>query len=200
MRLLRAWPDTMDYFEILGVERKAALGEEEVRGAFQEAGKEAHPDARGGGDFEKVGEAYGVLRDEGRRLRHLLELEFPGEAFGGSGGMVSGELLELFGRAGAVLQAAVEVLKKKREATTALGKAMLEKEVITAQQAVQEVGFEIERMLQGERGRLGEVDQMLREDRQAALSLGREMVERFGFLTKWQAKVREQVTAFLVAE
>ncbi|MEM7144571.1 MAG: DnaJ domain-containing protein [Verrucomicrobiota bacterium] len=191
----------MDYFEILGVERKAGLKEEEVRGAFQEVGKGAHPDSGDGGEaFENVGEAYGVLRDEGRRLRHLMELEFPGEEFGGSGGMVSGELLEVFGRAGSVLQAAGEVLKKKKEATTALGKAVLEKEVIAAQQAVQEVGFEIEGMLQVERGRLAEVDRLLREDREAALELGREMVERFGFLTKWQAKVREQVTAFLVFE
>jgi curved DNA-binding protein CbpA len=192
---------TMDYFEILGVERKAALGEEEVREAFHRVGKAAHPDGGEGGEgFEMVGEAYGVLRDPARRMRHLLELEYPGEAFGGGGRMVSGEMLDLFGRAGEGLQAAEGVLRKKAETSTALGKAMLAKEEIAAQQRVQELGFEIDGMLRVEEGRLGEFDRLLGEDREGALRLGREMMERFGFLTKWQAKVREQVTGFLLSD
>jgi DnaJ-class molecular chaperone len=210
----------MDYFGILELGRKAALEEEVLRKAFHEAGKAVHPDAASApldpdatvgrglslhaserqGDFEVVGEAYGVLRDPGKRLKHLLGLEFPEEEIGGGRGMVSGDLLDLFGRAGEVLQGADEVLRKKAAATTALGKAMLAKEEIAAQQAVQEVGFEIDALRRAEEERLLEFDGLLARDREAALLLGTEMVRRFGFLTKWQARVREQVTAFLLSE
>jgi molecular chaperone DnaJ len=70
-----------DYYEILGVDKKAS--KEEIKKAFHKLAHKYHPD-KGGGDsdkFKEVSEAYSVLSDEKKRA----EYDSYGRTFGAGG-------------------------------------------------------------------------------------------------------------------
>jgi curved DNA-binding protein CbpA len=114
----------MDPFARLGLERRLAISEEELREAFRAAGKRDHPDAGGTGeDFTALQEAYVRLCSPAKRLRAWLEAR---GVTGEERGAISPALLDLFSKVGAALQTADEVAKRRSAALSALTKAMLE--------------------------------------------------------------------------
>lgn len=190
-----------DCFAVLGLERRAALEEGAIAEAFHALSREAHPDAgaaaNGGPEFEVAGEAYRRLKDPGSRLVHLLELEFPERGGGGEEReMISGDLLEFFGRIGEAMQGADAVLKQKAESRTALGKAMLAPEEMARQEALRELGTAMNELIEEVEGRLAEVDALLVADRARAAALGAELARRLRYLSKWRAQIREKIAAF----
>lgn len=65
-----------DYFARLGQPRSPFLEIAEIDRAFRERARVEHPDASGdSARFAELNEAAAVLRNPGKRLRHLLELE-----------------------------------------------------------------------------------------------------------------------------
>jgi curved DNA-binding protein CbpA len=125
----------MNAFEVLGIEERLVISEEEVRAAFREAGKKVHPDAGGAdGEFAALKEALGILSSPSRRLRHWLllrgiEVE--------TRGTIGGELMDLFGEVGGVTQRAEAVIRKREEAKSALAKALLENETQASREDVE---------------------------------------------------------------
>lgn len=71
-----------DYYQILGVERKAT--KEEVKKAFRKLAHKYHPDKKDGDEakFKEVNEAYSVLSDDKKRA----EYDTYGHVFSGAGG------------------------------------------------------------------------------------------------------------------
>lgn len=65
-------PTKRDYYEILGVGRKASA--DEIRGAYRRLAKQFHPDvnkdAGSGEHFKELSEAYAVLSDEQKRAAY----------------------------------------------------------------------------------------------------------------------------------
>ena len=64
-----------DYYEILGVQRKAS--EQEIKTAYRKLARQFHPDANKGKKsaeekFKEIGEAYEVLKDAEKRRRYDL--------------------------------------------------------------------------------------------------------------------------------
>jgi molecular chaperone DnaJ len=59
-----------DYYEILGVEKKAS--QDEIKKAFRKAAVKHHPDKEGGDEnkFKEAGEAYEVLSNQEKRQRY----------------------------------------------------------------------------------------------------------------------------------
>lgn len=119
-----------DYFELLGLPRRAALDAGEVRAAFQRSGAAQHPDhAREPAErgaravaFQSLQEAYAALSSTPRRLRHLLELHgrVPARAE-----VMDDALMPHFTSVHALLQQADALLAQKSAATTPLAKALL---------------------------------------------------------------------------
>ncbi|MEO5646233.1 MAG: molecular chaperone DnaJ [Candidatus Paceibacterota bacterium] len=59
-----------DYYEVLGVEKKAS--KDEIKKAFHKLAHKHHPDKNGGDDkkFKEVNEAYQTLSDDGKRSQY----------------------------------------------------------------------------------------------------------------------------------
>lgn len=71
-----------DYYDILGVDRKASP--DEIKKAFHKLAHKYHPDKKGGDEakFKEVNEAYQTLSDESKRR----EYDTYGQTFNGQGG------------------------------------------------------------------------------------------------------------------
>src|SRR5688572_25561667 len=101
----------MDPFARLGLEKRLAISEDELREAFRSAGKEEHPDSGGSGDgFSAVQEAFTRLASPSRRLRAWMECQ---GITGNDRGAISPQLLDLFSKVGAALQKADAVTKRR---------------------------------------------------------------------------------------
>lgn len=168
---------------LLGIERKLVLSDEELRAAFREAGKTAHPDA--GGDeqrFADVQRAFALLSSPSRRVRHGLELlGIPGD----DRGTISHELMALFGEVAGVLQQADALVKKRDEARSVLAKAMLEPAMLEARDAVESAIAKVNAKLQAA---LSGCDL---GDGAAAWQCVRDLA----FLEKWQSQLRQRYAA-----
>ena len=189
----------MDYFELLGIPRRASLDREELKARFLELGKASHPDAPGGGDagnFSDLNRAHQTLASVPGRLKHLLELEFDSARDAGpAGGAMEDSLLEVFAELGALLPGAMETGRRLSLARSALSKALLADEVFRRREELEAIGNTIGTMLDARRGCLELIDRTEGDARRALL--GKAYAE-FGFLERWQAQVRESLLGLTV--
>jgi curved DNA-binding protein CbpA len=170
----------MDAFARLGLERRLAIPEEELREAFRAAGKRDHPDAGGTGeDFTALQEAYVRLSSPAKRLRAWLEAR---GVTGEERGAISPELLDLFTKVGGALQAADEVAKRRASALSALAKAMLEPAVQDAREKLEEALAEVALAMQVQEDSFPEIEAGGGDPWRVARDLA--------FLEKWQAELK----------
>lgn len=114
----------MNAYKILGIESCLVVSEDELREAFREAGRKIHPDAGGDeSEFAELREAFALLVSPSRRLRHWLELRGVSCELRGA---ISPMLMGLFSSVGEVTQLAEALIRRRNEAKTSLGRAMLE--------------------------------------------------------------------------
>lgn len=174
----------MDAFETIGIAPRLVISEEELRAAFREAGKTAHPDAGGGDDlFARLCQAMDVLTSPSRRLRHWLELRGLDVD---PRGVVDAALMDLFGKVGEITQRAESVIRKREEAKSALGLAMLERETHLCREAVEEAIATVEAAILTECGTFAVVEAAETLD----LNAVSKSVRNLTFLEKWKAGLR----------
>src|SRR6185312_14089086 len=80
-----------DYYQILGVDKKAS--KEEIKKAFHKLAHKYHPDKKEGDadKFKEVSEAYSILGDEKKRAEYdSYGRVFGGQGAGGFGGFQGG--------------------------------------------------------------------------------------------------------------
>ena len=92
----------IDYFALLGIERRPAITEETVKGAYFRKSESLHSDPARSGELMAVNAAFQTIANPATRIQHLLVLEF-GDA---GGGQIGSDLGELFGMIVEVLQIA----------------------------------------------------------------------------------------------
>jgi len=96
----------IDYFALLGVERRPAITEETVKGAYFRKSESLRSDPARSGELFAVNAAFQTIANPATRIQHLLVLEF-GDA---GGGRIEPALGELFGTIVEVLQIADQEL------------------------------------------------------------------------------------------
>ena len=125
----------MDPFSLLGLARRLAISESELREAFRIAGKSGHPDAGGSGEeFTALQQAFARLSSPSKRLRAWLECE---GLTGQERGAISPQLLDLFSSVGTALQQADDIARRRSAAMSNLTKAMLEPAVQAAREKLE---------------------------------------------------------------
>jgi hypothetical protein len=173
---------TMNAFETLGIEPRLAISDEAVRDAFREAGKVSHPDAGGAPDcFEKLREAFDIVASPSRRLRHWLE--FRGITID-SRGVVAASVMDLFVEVGEVSQRAEILIRRREEAKSSLGRALLESETQSCREVVERAIATIETAIRSETARFPEYEKTTGIEDAAA------SVRNLAFLEKWRATLR----------
>jgi hypothetical protein len=96
----------IDYFALLGIERRPAITEETVKGAYFHKSEALHLDPARSGEVFAVNAAFQAIANPATRIQHLLTLEF-GDARGGE---IAPDLGKLFGIIVEVLQIADQEL------------------------------------------------------------------------------------------
>lgn len=172
------------------------MEEDAIRASFQAAAAAAHPDKATGPEdreartmlFARLNEARATLLSVPARLRALRALEFPGS--GETSGTMSGELMDLFARVGAALQAAQQFSRKKGQATSALARALLANEEMQVQETLQSAASALEEQTTALRASLPELDTLRANDPPAAGEQLSALLRQAAFLEKWQTQVR----------
>ena len=174
----------MNAFETLGIEPRLVIPDEAVRDAFREAGKQSHPDAGGAPDtFAKLREAFDIVASPSRRLRHWLELRgIPID----SRGVVAPSVMDLFAELGDVSQRAETLIRRREEAKSALGRAMLESETQSCREAVERAIAIVESAIGRETARFPEFESDVTDAIEAAAA----SVRNLAFLEKWRLTLR----------
>jgi curved DNA-binding protein CbpA len=170
----------MDPFERLGLEKRLAISEDELREAFRAAGRREHPDAGGSGDgFTSVQEAFKLLSSSSRRLKAWMACK---GISGDERGAISPGLLDLFAKVGAALQKAEDVTKRREAAQSALAKALLEHQVQLAREGLESALEEVAGAITKEEERFPEIE----ADAGDPAMVSRDLA----FLEKWQAELK----------
>ena len=155
-------------FETLSLPPRLTLAADELRDAFREAGKSAHPD--GGGrneDFETLRTAFETLSSPAQRLIHWLSLR---GIKADTRGTIDTRLMDLFGTVGTVSHRAAELARKRSTARSALVLALLENETQACLEAVESTISLVDRAITEETnhfpamecGQLAEIDAISR--------------------------------------
>lgn len=174
----------MNAFEILRLENRLTLDPGTLRDAFREAGKSAHPDAGGDEDsFAALREAHTTLASPSRRLRHWLELRgFAVE----SRGTVAPRVMDLFTPVGEVIQRAEAQVRRREEAKTPLGRAMLENGTQSCREEVERAIAIVDEAIATECAVFGDYESGAAIDPGAASTT----VRNLAFLEKWLGTLR----------
>lgn len=171
-------------FETLSILPRLTISDEELRDAFREAGKTAHPD--GGGDaarFEQLRTAFETLSSPSQRLIHWLGHQ---DISVDMRGTIDTRLMDLFGTVGTVSHRAGELSRKRATTRSALALALLENETQSCLEAVestislvdQAIGTETQQFEAIESGQLNSLD--------AIAHCARNLF----FLEKWRKSLR----------
>lgn len=173
-----------DAFEILGIKPGLTFDEEELRSAFREAGKRAHPDAGGeDAEFARLREAFETISSPSRRLKHWLGLR---GITADPRGAVDPPLMDLFSMVGETSQRAEAVIRRREEAKSALGLALLEKDTQLCREAVEKAIRHVEAAMDRECSVFPAIENAEVPDVECASKTARNLA----FLEKWRASLR----------
>ena len=172
-------------FALLGLPESLLLDPASVETAWRDLSREGQD----GDETEAsaLNHARTVLADPVSRLAAWLEVMAPGLA---PDRAIAPSLMDLFSKIGPVLATTDAVLARHRKATTALARAMLAKEAIAAQLAVQDLLPQIQSLKTALTDRFGEFE--AGDFKAASRALG-----QLKFLKRWEEQCRERLLALI---
>lgn len=182
-----------DHFATLDQPRRPWLDDAKLKDAFHRATAQQHPDVAGGSGDEAsaLNAAYAVLRDPATRLRHLLELEWPGAPVVPQS--IAPELADLFGEIAALRQMGATLTKKEAAAQSPLARALLAGERAGQRSALAEALAALADGEDAAREELRSLDSNWDARDEKARAALAALQQRLAFLAKWQAQLREDL-------
>lgn len=176
-------------FAILGLPESLLLDPALIETAWREQTRDVT--TSGEKSASDQNRARALLTDPVSRLAAWLEAKAPDLA---PDRAITPALMDLFAKIGPVLGQTDVLLARHRQATTALARALLTKEAITAQLAVQELLQQIQAAKAGYLDRFADFEEAAKHGdfTTAAASLG-----PLKFLKKWEEQCRERLLALI---
>jgi curved DNA-binding protein CbpA len=176
----------VDAFSLFDLERRPVISEPALKEKYLQMAADRHPDTSGGDDedFHLVQEAYKILRDPTARLRHLLDLQFPGQRKDGG----HAPHAELFMRAGNAVQAARAVSQRLDSASSTLARALLSPEIAAALRQIREAFAAVQKADDELTAQLEDLDRRWPEISPEELS---GLASSFKFLSRWKSQLSE---------
>ena len=181
-----------DYFALLDQPRAPWLDSEALKEVFHAKTLAAHPDAGASGSarqFAELNEAYQVLQDPKRRLHHLLTLE--GSPPSPAHQAIPADLQELFLQIGEATQHANRVLEKMRAASNALGKSLLQKEVMAAKDRIAGLQTNVRELSDVANEELRRISSGWSANAKAQMARATILYQRFAYLGRWTVQLDE---------
>lgn len=180
-----------DHFAILAQPRRPWLDADALKDAFHRAIAQEHPDVAGGSGEASaaLNAAYAVLREPAARLRHLIELEWPGVT--PTPASIPAALADFFGRIATLRQAGAALAKKEAAAQSPLARALLAGDRATLRRDFQSVLAELETAETAAHADLRALNAAWNPANVNAATQLAAAHQRFSFLAKWQAQLRE---------
>jgi curved DNA-binding protein CbpA len=178
----------IDYFAVLGIQRRPVPSEAAVQEAYYEKSKAFHPNRAGGGDFSSVNAAFQVVSNPAARLQHLLKIEF-----GESGDrQIGAELGDLFSTVVNVLARADQELDSLSEQTSPLLRAFAFQRLNSLRDGLGRLEKQIAARESELHSRIAAVDQIWFQDRSHCQKPLAQIAVDLTFVQKWLAQVRER--------
>ncbi len=178
-----------NYFALLGLPETLVLDPDAVESAWHEAIRETS--AASEDTLINLNEARATLADIARRLAHWLELKRTGGSLYRS---IDPSLMDLFSAISPVLESTDLLIARLRKASTALTRAALTREAISAQLSVQE------RLRQIQSAKLVLAEQFPALESAAEsgdLAPSWKCLGQLKFLNRWEAQCRERLLALI---
>jgi hypothetical protein len=178
----------MDYFALLGIERRPAITEEMVKGAYFRKSETVHSDPARSAEVLAVNAAFQTIANPATRLQHLLKLEF-GDA---GGGQIPPDLGELFGTIVEVLQTADHQLGSLSAQSSPLLRALAYRRLDGLRDGLEQGEKELSRR---ETALLAEVARLDRSWFESTVEARRPLAQTalgLTFIQKWLGEVRER--------
>lgn len=176
-------------FALLGLPVSLELETAAIEEAWRQAIRQQ--ESEGGEDASELHASRSQLVDPVSRLEAWLEVKDPG---GELDRAIAPELMDLFAKMGPALASADQVLSRHRQASTALVRALLAKECISAQLAVQGLMQEVLALKSGLLTRFAAFEAA---SVQGSFAEARRALGQLRFLSRWEAQCRERLLALL---
>ena len=174
-----------DLFAVLGLPCRLFLAEAAIKESYLRQAALLHPDASSGDTarFQTLQEAFKVLGDPSARLRHLLELTFPGAS--AQPAPIQGDL---FMQVGQVVQQATDFSRRWDATRTPLARALLAGEKVTLENNLRQVAQVVGQHRSALEAELAALD--ARWPQVSPEDVNR-LASGFAFMARWHAQLAE---------
>jgi hypothetical protein len=178
----------IDYFALLGIERRPAINEESLKHFYFRKTESLRLDQAEADALASLNMAFRIIANPATRIQHLLKLEF-GDA---RGGKIGTDLGELFGSVVAALQDADREFGSLATESSALLRALAFQRMDRVRESLNEIENKLSKRERSMLSQLGELDTVwLGTPAQCRESLA-QIALRLTFVQKWLSEVRER--------
>lgn len=178
----------IDYFVLLGIERRPAISEESLKNAYFRKAESLRPDQADAEALSALNMAFRTISNPATRIQHLLKLEF-GDA---RGGQIEADLGELFGSVVGTLQKVDQELGSLSTESSALLRALAFQRMDGARERLNQTENELSQRECSLLSELRQLDRIWPENPAECRGSLAQTALNLTFVQKWLSEVRER--------
>ncbi|MGB8355364.1 MAG: DnaJ domain-containing protein [Chthoniobacteraceae bacterium] len=182
-----------DYFALFQETRRPWLDAEILKDKLHKLSAEHHPDVAKDNsvDFTELNAAYRMLHDPKTRLRHLLELEFPGTLT--SNLQIPADISRLFETMARERHSVGAFLEKQSASKTPLETALMASEKIELLAVLEKLLAVLNQKHEGILTQIKFMDAVWEEDKASSEGALLDIYQSVSYVGKWIDQVREDI-------